>query len=53
MTLPWAYIRRQIAERWHCPPWEVDSAPWYDLQNELTFMGIESRVAEWKKQHNR
>lgn len=31
----------------------VDSAPWYDVANELDFMRIEAEVAAFKRQQGR
>ena len=42
--LPWAYVRRLIAERWHCTPWQVDEAPAYEVNLEVQLMGIESQA---------
>jgi hypothetical protein len=39
--LPWLWTRRQIAERWHVPPWEVDEAPECEIALELQLMQIE------------
>jgi len=39
--LPWVYIRRKIAKRWNCTPWEVDDSPIGEIETELTLSKIE------------
>ena len=38
--MPWIYIRRRIARRWHVPPWVVDEAPADEVETELKIMEI-------------
>ena len=40
--VPWAWTRRVIADRWHCPPWLVDEAPQDEVLLELELMRIDS-----------
>lgn len=40
--MPWPWIRRIIAERWHCAPWEVDDSPIGEVETELAIMQIEA-----------
>lgn len=40
--MPWVYIRRDIAERWHCKPYEIDDAPADEVMLELSIMAIEA-----------
>lgn len=42
LLAPWPYVRRTLAERWHCRPWEVDEAPLDEVLLELKIMGIEA-----------
>ena len=45
LLAPWAYVRRTLAERWHCRPWEVDDAPLDEVLLELKILGIEARAS--------
>lgn len=38
--MPWVFIRRTLAARWHIPPWEVDDAPWDEINRELEIAEI-------------
>lgn len=40
--MPWAYVRRRLAERWHVPPWVVDEAPVDEIALELKLSEIEA-----------
>jgi hypothetical protein len=40
--VPWAYVRRAIAQRWYCKPWEVDEAPAREVATELRILTIEA-----------
>jgi hypothetical protein len=51
-TVPWPYIRRQLAKSWGCKPWEVDEAPWFEVETELQIMQIEHEAAAWRKQRH-
>ena len=42
--MPWAYVRRAIAQRWQCRPWEVDEAPTDEVLLELKIMEIEGKA---------
>ena len=39
-----------LARAWGVPPWVVDAAPWYEVQNELQMLRIEQDAARWKAQ---
>lgn len=43
MPLPWLYVRRLIAERWHLPPPLVDEYPEEEIRTELALLEIEAR----------
>lgn len=43
LAVPWAYTRRQLAQRWGIPPWEVDEAPYYEVGLELEIQSIEAK----------
>lgn len=44
LLAPWPYVRRVLAERWHCRPWEVDDAPLDEVLLELKILGMEARA---------
>lgn len=44
LPVPWAYIRRALAERWHCRPWDVDEAPWDEIELELQILELEAEA---------
>jgi hypothetical protein len=41
------YVRRLLARRWNCLPWEVDQAPEGEIELELAIMEIEGEAAAW------
>ena len=41
MTVPWLYVRRQLARAWGVPPWVVDEAPIDEIELELDIARIE------------
>jgi len=47
--VPWAYVRRAIAQSWYCKPWEIDDAPTDEVLLELRIMELEGEAA--KKQN--
>lgn len=47
--IPWAYMKRQIAKRWCVPPDYVQFvAPWWEVEDELRIMAIESAAEAYK-----
>ncbi len=44
--VPWVYVRRKIAERWHVPPWVVDDSPWDEVDLEMRLANIEAECPE-------
>ncbi|NJN53280.1 MAG: hypothetical protein HC804_00105 [Anaerolineae bacterium] len=46
LTVPWVYIRRRVAEQWHCKPWEVDDAPMDEVMTELRILELEAEAAK-------
>jgi hypothetical protein len=46
LLAPWAYVRRALAERWHCFPWDVDDAPLDEVLLELKILGIEAKAQQ-------
>jgi len=40
LRLPWAYYRSLLARVWHVPPWEVDAAPWDEVDTELRLRAV-------------
>lgn len=42
LGVPWAYVRRHIAARWHVPPWAVDDAPAAEVALELRLSELEA-----------
>jgi hypothetical protein len=42
--VPWVYVRRQLAEKWHLPPWAVDEAPYDEVLLELDLLRIEAEA---------
>ena len=44
LRAPWAYVRRSLAARWSCFPWEVDEAPLDEVLLELKILGMEARA---------
>lgn len=51
--MPWPYVRRQLASRWHVPPWVVDEAPVTEIELELQILGIEERCKPKQKRTRR
>jgi hypothetical protein len=44
LTVPWAYIRRQVARSWNVPPWAIDEAPYDEVLLELEILRLESEA---------
>lgn len=42
MDVPWVLVRRNIAAKWHVPPWVVDDAPIDEVMTELRIADIEA-----------
>lgn len=49
LPLPWFVVRRFIATRWGCKPYEVDNAPVQEVEGELLMMKIEGEVQGMKR----
>jgi hypothetical protein len=45
--VPWVWIRKRIAEAWHCKPWEVDDAPMDEILLQCKLMNCESEAAAY------
>lgn len=44
MPLPWEYVRSQLAQRWHIPPWDIDPIIHADEINlEMELLTIEEQ----------
>jgi hypothetical protein len=37
-------VRRAIADRWHCYPWDVDEASVTEVQTEIRLMQLEGEA---------
>lgn len=46
-----AYIIDQLAQRWHCTPWEIEEAPYAWREAGLAFMSIEAQTQQWRADH--
>lgn len=48
LSVPWAYTRKILAERWHIPPWEVDEAGGDEIALEIQLSNIEAECQSKK-----
>jgi hypothetical protein len=44
LDVPWVYARHVLARYWQVPPWEVDAAPWDEVQMTLRIMALEAEA---------
>jgi hypothetical protein len=53
-SVPWVWIRREIARRWGVPPYVVDhDIPHQEVEIELRLMRVEAEVAEFQRRRKR
>ncbi|HXI16392.1 MAG TPA: hypothetical protein VNM48_08465 [Chloroflexota bacterium] len=42
-AVPWAYLRDQLARRYHCAPWQLDEEwPYQDIQEAVALWNLEA-----------
>jgi hypothetical protein len=46
-AVPWAVSREQLAQYWHCKPWEIDEAPAVEIQTQLRILAIRAEAQAW------
>lgn len=44
LPVPWLYLRARVAEAWGVPPWDVDDAPWSEVDLAVELLHLSGRL---------